>query len=132
MIDGGGGLFALACPIASQCTAVDGSGNEVTFDPATGAVNPAGVTTVDTGHFLQGVSCPLATQCTAVDNAGRQVTFNPVDRVGELSRSHDSRFHALVACGLVPERNAMHCDGRHQNGREVTFDPTTGRPTQRA
>src|ERR1035441_10422144 len=67
-------LAGVACPSATQCTAVDLSGQQVTFNPASpGTPTP---TTIDTTS-LAGVACPSATQCTAVDAIGRQVTFNP-------------------------------------------------------
>jgi hypothetical protein len=68
MIDTGASLAAVACRALTQCTGVDGSGREVTFNPA----SPAGpkAVTIDPGFGLSDVVCPLATQCTAVDPQG--------------------------------------------------------------
>ena len=46
----------MACPSTSQCTAVDDSGQQVTFDPtAPGAPTP---TTIDGSNWLSAVACP--------------------------------------------------------------------------
>ena len=76
-------LFGVACPSATQCTAIDGSGQEVTFDPsAPGTPTPV---TVGAGESLNAVACPSATQCTAAATqwgtanqpTGYAVTFDP-------------------------------------------------------
>ena len=67
-IDAGNVLNGVACPSATQCTAIDNTGHQVTFDPASpGTPTP---TTIDGGNLLIGVACPSATQCTAVDYTG--------------------------------------------------------------
>lgn len=71
----GRALNAVACPSATQCTAVDDNGQEVTFDPT--SPGTAASYTVDSGHRLFGVACPTVQQCTAVDDNGQQVTFDP-------------------------------------------------------
>ena len=72
---GMGAMRGVACPTAtSRCTAVEKSGQQVTFDPtAPGEPTP---TTVNAPTLL-GVACPSTVQCTAVDDSGRQVTFDP-------------------------------------------------------
>ena len=65
----------------AQCTAVDNTGGEVTFDPITGTVNTAGVTSIDQGRSLNAVWCSSGTQCTAVDANGHEVTFDPTSAV---------------------------------------------------
>ena len=53
-------LQGVACPSASQCTAVDDAGQLVIFNPeAPGTPTP---TTIDAGHALTGVACPSASQ----------------------------------------------------------------------
>jgi hypothetical protein len=75
-------MTSVSCPSASQCTAVDLTGKEVTFNPATGTVNAAGATLVDHAGGLQSVSCVTGhAQCTAVDLTGHEVTFNPASGV---------------------------------------------------
>ena len=62
------GVYGVACPDTTRCTAVDIGGGEVTFDPnAPGNPTPA---SVDLGRSLYGLACPAATQCTAVDDLG--------------------------------------------------------------
>src|ERR1700735_4496024 len=62
------GLGSVACPSAAQCTALDFSGQQVTFDPASpGTPTP---TAIDSDG-LSGVACPSATQCTAIDFVGQ-------------------------------------------------------------
>ena len=76
-IDAGQSLGSVSCPSASQCTAVDSAGNEVTFDPTSGAAGVAGVVALDAGHRLSSISCGSPALCTAVDQDGREVTFQP-------------------------------------------------------
>jgi alpha-galactosidase len=75
------GPTAVACPSASRCTAVDGSGNEVTFNPSNGeligGVTVLVATGVDVGNGMTGMACASMTQCTAVDYEGHQATFDP-------------------------------------------------------
>src|SRR5207237_836739 len=74
-IDPAGYLYGVACPSTSQCTAVDGYGREVTFDPNNpGRATP---TTIDGPYALYAVACPSTSQCTAVDAQGGAVTFDP-------------------------------------------------------
>src|SRR5450756_2089546 len=61
-------LNSIACPTASQCTAVDKAGQEVTFNPASpGSPIPI---TIDSGNHPTSVACPSISQCTAVDKSG--------------------------------------------------------------
>ena len=56
------------CSASSQCTAVDDSGGEVTFNPVSpGTPSPA---SVDGNQQFVGISCPTASQCTAIDSNG--------------------------------------------------------------
>jgi hypothetical protein len=69
-----GGLWAVACPTASQCTAVEEHDREVTFDPtAPGSPMP---TPLDEAP-VNAVECPSSALCTAVDSSGWEVTFDP-------------------------------------------------------
>ena len=81
-LDAGNTLTGLACPSASQCTAVDEAGQQVTFDPAApGAPSP---TTIDAGNALTGVACPSPRRCGAVDEAGQETTFDPTAPAGAV------------------------------------------------
>jgi hypothetical protein len=61
-------LLSVACPAANQCTGVDNSGQEVTFNPhSPGTPKPVTVYLDPVhGRTLYAVSCPSVTQCTAV------------------------------------------------------------------
>jgi hypothetical protein len=117
----------VACPSASQCTAVyselapqgtHSDGGEVTFNPTAPAT--ASASTIDTSGALLSVACPSGSQCTAVDGVGGEVTFNPaapgtpsriaIDGSGDL---------VSVACPSVSE-----CVTVDSVGQEVTFEPT--------
>lgn len=113
----------VSCPSASQCTAVDISGNEVTFDPASGTVNPAGSRPAPGGSPLNAVSCPAASQCTAVDDSGREVTFDPVSGAVNAAgtRRIDSRSLTSVSCPSITQ-----CTAVDDHGHEATFDPASG------
>ncbi len=68
-------LSGLACPSTTECIAVDGGGNELTFDPGSpGGLTP---TSIDT-YPLTGVACPSSRQCIAPDDHGGAITFDPV------------------------------------------------------
>ena len=60
----------MACTSLNQCTAVDQSGEEVTFNPDNaGTPTPS---TIATLNALSAVTCPSASQCTAVDSDGQE------------------------------------------------------------
>jgi hypothetical protein len=112
-------LSRVACPSVHQCTAVDGSGLAVTFDPA----SPGGGTrrTIDIAgdRALKGIACPSATQCTAVDGSGGEITFDPSARLPGarivIERGNDLTG---VACPT-----ATWCTAVDAAGNEVSFDP---------
>jgi hypothetical protein len=121
-------LNGVACPAANQCTSVDFTGREVTFNPVTQASSPPAA--IDSSStLLSGVACPLTSQCTAVDFAGRQVTFNPM-APGTPTPSTIDGNKALtgVACPA-----ANQCTAVDAAGQQVTFNPTApGTPTPSA
>lgn len=110
----------MACPSASQCTAVDAIGQEVTFDPTSATVGTP--ITIDVGHPMLGVGCPSVAQCTAVDQAGREVTFNPASPSTSNPITVDAGQYLFgVACPAVSQ-----CTAVDYKGREVTFNPISG------
>jgi hypothetical protein len=116
---------AVACSSASQCTSVDANGQQVTFNPASGA--STGSSSIDLRGTVSSLACPSTTQCTGVDNLGNQVTFNPgsgalVD--GGLQSAGGAHPLISVACPTVTE-----CTAVDTQGGQVTFDPTTGSST---
>lgn len=117
-------LPGVACPSASQCTAVDSRGLEVTFNPiAPGTPTPAAI---DGTEYLRAVACPSVSQCTAVGGDGREVTFDPAVLGSHTPTTIDSASRPwAVACPSVSQCTAV--DGK---GREVTFNPAApGIPT---
>ena len=127
-IDSGESLYAVACPSASQCTAVAGAVGEVTFDPASpGTPTP---TTIDggSGFYLLGMACPSTSQCTAVDDGGQQVTFDPASPgTGIFTTTYigGDGDPTGVACPSTSQ-----CTAVDDEGQQVTFDPNSpGTPT---
>jgi len=117
----GPGLDAVACPSASQCTAVDDSGGEVTFDPR--SPRTAIRRTIDSAGRLAAVACPSASQCTAVDAAGLAVTFDP-SSPGVAAPTTIDGGHTLS--GVVCPSTSQ-CTAIDDSGREMTFDPRSPR-----
>ncbi len=117
---------SIACPSATQCTAVAG-GNEVTFDPSSpSAPHPV---VIDGASSLDDVACPSTAQCTAVDAAGNEVTFDPLA----------PGTPTLVDVAGTQLLNGLACPSRSQctavtdpAGDEVTFDPVSPRAARRA
>ncbi len=110
---------AVACALVSQCTAVDETGDEVTFDPRSAAV--LSVATVDPGaQAVYALACPSDKQCTAVDLAGNAVTFNPRLPASSSSRRLTPNNDALlgIACPTTDQ-----CTAVDQDRYEITFDP---------
>ncbi len=110
---------AVACALVSQCTAVDETGDEVTFDPRSGAV--LSVATVDPGaQAVYALTCPSAKQCTVVDLAGNAITFDPRSPQSSSSRRLAEGNHALlgIACPSIYQ-----CTAVDQDRHEITFDP---------
>ncbi|HEY2654764.1 MAG TPA: hypothetical protein VGI55_03185 [Solirubrobacteraceae bacterium] len=109
----------VACALVSQCTAVDETGDEVTFDPRSGAV--LSVATVDPGaQAVYALACPSDTECTAVDLAGNAVTFDPRLPASRSSRRLTRTGDALlgIACPTTDQ-----CTAVDQDRYEITFDP---------
>jgi hypothetical protein len=112
-------LEAVACPTAGQCTAIDNTGQEITFN----SHSPGGRTssTVDPGDFLAAIACPTRTQCTAVSTTGKEVTFNPISPGHPEPLPVDSaNVLTWIACPTSTQCTAV--DG---GGAEVTFNPTS-------
>src|ERR1700727_2768383 len=63
-LDFGQSISSMSCPTATQCTVVDGTNDETTFNPQTTATVSA-VPIASSGAY-GGVSCWSATQCTTV------------------------------------------------------------------
>jgi len=109
-------LDGVSCPTTDQCTAVDGRGREVTFNPQ----SPAGAAaSVVASSALTAIACPAATQCTTVDIQGQQVTFDPQSPGDPTPTSVDSSGKLLsVACPSTTQ-----CTAVDTSGGEITFNP---------
>ncbi len=114
----------LACPSASQCTALGSEGQEVTFNPS--APGTPTQTTIDASAGLEQVACPSVAQCTAFAEGGRELTFDPSAPGTPSSATIDGSSELrAAACPSVSQ-----CTAVDQGGREVTFDPNApGEPT---
>jgi hypothetical protein len=113
-------LTAVACPSVAQCTAVDGAGQEVTFDPRAPG-NPTPIYISQNVVFFGGfnaVACPSVASCTAVDRFGREVTFKPNAPGSPTPTTVDSVSLRAVACP-----SSTQCTAVDESGGEVTFDP---------
>jgi hypothetical protein len=111
-LNSGSGFYSLACASGTQCTAVDGHGQEVTFDPSSpGTTTP---TTIDSGNVLHGVACPSSTQCTAVDYYnGEELTFNPSSPGAPTPTTIDSgNYLTSVACPSTTQCTAVDSNGQ--------------------
>ena len=128
-IDAGGLLDRLACPAATQCTAVDEDGHELTFDPQSPAPGtPVAIAGSEPGPLL-GLACPSATECVATSQDGRAITFDPLTgavvrtitdpRAGGDVIGQDEGVQA-VAC--LSSTQCIAVDG---GGHELSFDPQT-------
>lgn len=110
-------MWGVACPAASQCTAVDSYGMQVSFDP--GSPEAWSSYVVEAPQEDWTVTCPALSQCTAVGAGGREVTFDP-DVFGS-STSHvidGGRLLEAIACPSVSQ-----CTAVDEDGRVLTFDP---------
>lgn len=109
-------LDRVACPSTTQCTAVDGQGQAVTFNPQA----PKGATTITiSNQTLSGVACPSTTQCTAVDINGQEITFDPQSSAGGTPTAVDS---GNVPLALACPSDSL-CTTVDDSGRAVTFNP---------
>jgi hypothetical protein len=104
----------VACPSATQCTAVDQNG-EITFNPQ----DPGMPTPVSLGSAPVAVACPGTTQCTAIDDKGAEATFNPQAPGSPAMKNVDSDAGTTaVACPSLTQ-----CTIVDSSGGVATFDP---------
>lgn len=114
-------LNSVACPSTTECTAVDGRGHEVTFNPTAPEI-PSPIT-IDDEHSVNSIACPSSTQCTAVDGPGQAVTFNPTapgtPTPLEIDNGSDGVRYG-VACPSISQCTAVGYDGQVE-----TFNPAS-------
>ncbi|HEV3321387.1 MAG TPA: hypothetical protein VG147_04250 [Solirubrobacteraceae bacterium] len=127
-------LVGVACPSASQCTAVNAAGQEVTFNPASpGTPTPITIDSLLTTTYdsLTSIACPSVGQCAAIDAAGQEVTFNPASP-GTLTPTTIDH-HGAIEPGVSPVNflvsvacpSSTQCTAVGYNGHEVTFNPAS-------
>jgi Bacterial Ig-like domain (group 3)/Putative Ig domain len=118
-VDVGNALSGVACPSGSVCVAVDSTGHEVTFDPASpGGATPA---PIDSGVELTGVACWLTSACAAIGDDGDEIDFDPGAPGSATRAAIGAAGH--VSC-VVPATTPQQCtlvDG----GEEITFNPAS-------
>jgi alpha-galactosidase len=125
---GAGEPTAVSCPALNECVIVNGSGEEVTFNPAHLKGEHPTRAAVDAHVYLAAVSCPSSTQCTATGGGGNGgdsvVTFDPVNG---LVIAGPSSIDPATGNGLssVSCPSTAQCTAADGSGDEVTFDPTT-------
>ncbi len=115
-------LNSIACPSSTQCTALDGIGQETTFNP-----NAPGAFTLhylDPGAGLIDIACPTAGECVVIDGAakgsqvGDELTFAPSNPGAPVAHSIDTAQLAGLACP-----GANQCVAIDVAGNEVSFNP---------
>jgi hypothetical protein len=133
---GSGLLTGVACPSASQCTALDsptqpgGATREVTFNPRSPYVQaPVRIDDSASPGVANPLSCPAVTQCTAVDQAGSETTFNPESpatpaQVPISGASGTNLYFVAVSCPSTSQCTAVGNVGGFF-AREVTFNPSS-------
>jgi hypothetical protein len=120
-------LSAVSCtstgqPGTSQCTTVDGSGQEVTFDSATGTIISRQTVDLGLGLVVSSVSCPSSTQCFAVDNGGNELAFDP-----QNGATIEAGLNHIDASGLTALSctSGTACVAVDTAGTEVLFNPNS-------
>jgi hypothetical protein len=109
----------VSCPTVSQCTGVDPTGKEVTFNP-TSPLPPKSVKVEFGGNALTRVSCPSASQCTAVDLVGSSaVSFNPNSPGSPARLALNVLAPQVLACPSVNQCTVV------GDVQEVTFNPNS-------
>ena len=116
----------MACPSATQCTATDNVGNEVTFNPTSATPNST-PHPISSGYELGAVACPTTTQCTAVNlnGDGFEVTFDPTSATPISTPAYIDFGQTMLAVACP---STTQCTEVDQNGENVTFDPTSATP----
>ncbi|HEX4344378.1 MAG TPA: hypothetical protein VHZ31_02335 [Solirubrobacteraceae bacterium] len=132
-VDTGAYLISMACPSATQCTAIDehDGGREITFNPtAVGAPSPA---VVAPEEILLDIACPSTSQCTAIDWSGEEVTFDPTSPAAVKLKDISNAGLRSVSCPSSTQCTAVEGGDLGDLGdatREFTFNPSApGTPT---
>lgn len=138
-VDPGAKLVDVSCPSATQCTAVDDTGHEVTYNPSSPG-SPA-VVPIATTEQLSGVSCPSTTQCTALGwhepssttcvGVTTEVTFNPqaAGATSPVTLDSDPNCDQLDSSNGIVCPTTTQCTGiestYYAGPKYITFNPTS-------
>jgi hypothetical protein len=124
-------LYELSCPSTRQCTAIDGMGREITFNPQSPRARPAHHKVL---NYASSLSCPSTSLCVVVNglNPGHAVAFAP--RSGQILKAFKL---PNLNTGTIDGNNALACVGVNQCTAvtfegELTFNPTTGHTISKA
>lgn len=135
-LDGGLGLFDIACPAISQCTGVGYMGHETTFDPR--SPGNAATVTIASGRFLDEVQCLSVSQCIAAasDSIGGfvadEVSFDPASPNGAVSVALDATGIGGLVCPtttLCLGVRQILTGGSFHQAQVVGFGPAGGAPS---
>jgi hypothetical protein len=119
-------LYALSCPSTTQCTALDGAGREITFDPTS---PPRHVSRHKALRYSHNLSCPSITFCVAEDglNPEHGVAFVPTSgRVLNRFTFSEAKAGQVIGWKALTCVSAGQCTTVSYEGIELTFDPRTG------
>ena len=116
------GLITVACPSATQCTAISQT-QEWTFNPSDPAA--ASTVTIDTSPgTATALACPSTRLCTSVDASGRETTFDPQTPSADTPAAVSSDPHADLTAVICT--TATLCTAADHNGYLESFDPRSG------
>jgi hypothetical protein len=116
-------LVGVSCPSTTQCTAIDQSGVEVTFDPL--SPRKASRTTLE-ARAPTAIACPTVTRCVVVDGLGRVLTGDPQSRgKWTVNESLGANAFVAVACPSLDECVAVDAVGDAYIGTDAA--PKVGR-----
>ena len=120
-------LTGIACVSTAECTAVDGGGNEITFNPTTGQQNSGGLLLPEALPATS-VACQIVLRLPASaprsTRSGDQVTFYPDPPTPEHRPQLASPGGPRAPLQSVACPAADQCTAVDATGDEVTFNPT--------
>ena len=121
-------LNGVACPSATQCIAVDQSGQQVTFDPASpGTPTP---TSIDPNSVLNAIACVSADECTAVDTTGHETTARAISTTSLACSPSSVKTGTATTCTATVTDTQSSGASTPTGTVNFTASPTTGQVRQ--
>ena len=131
-----GAIVGLACPNATQCTAITNGTwpsyltpgtQEFSFDPANFAFIGPGAATFVGPYQMREVACPSTGECTIVDNTGKNYVFPPLSVPLDINGG----VPLVDIPSVLSNSSALACVSNNQctvlaGDTEETFDPVSG------